>query len=522
MGFSLPRTQNSLHLLRALLRECTYLPDPAARTAVSQHVLTRFREYDPVRVARRRNHLNRCDPSPRRQKKVLTDARRGLSILMRANLGEARALRRVLLFTYGRVGKPRRVLMAQLTQPDIPVDDEAVRDMRFARPGSKSDASASISTSASTSASPSPRTTPSKKPRKRKHTRPSPRPSPQPSPRTSPSLWSRLWAVIQSQLRQRPPAVVKRELKRATPVLPAQNLWKRPLPKKREQNLRRKFYREMLDRVLPPLPEPAWDRLRRLATGAQPWTGPVPRRRRAAEADQAAVSYLDADFLRYPIDRQRFRLNDGGASVHRITARSMRRLWTQVLALCPVVRGRGSELNDGNDHAAAVSRAGRWQVEWATKPHNRQDLAPADPGQIETFFDVRTILQLVEALAEYEESAAANQATEAGLLATLSFAPFDASPLPSSGYARTLLVFAPPSDGAEAEAAVGMALYFYNYSTWRAAPGIYIEDLFVLPEQRGRGYGRRLLAELAREVRAVRGARLEWSVLKWNTPSIKF
>lgn len=67
-----------------------------------------------------------------------------------------------------------------------------------------------------------------------------------------------------------------------------------------------------------------------------------------------------------------------------------------------------------------------------------------------------------------------------------------------------------------------MALYFYNYSTWRSKAGIYLEDLFVMPAGRGKGYGTRLLSELAKEVVAMGGARLEWSVLKWNEPSIKF
>lgn len=67
-----------------------------------------------------------------------------------------------------------------------------------------------------------------------------------------------------------------------------------------------------------------------------------------------------------------------------------------------------------------------------------------------------------------------------------------------------------------------MALYFTNYSTWRAAPGIYLEDLFIRPAYRKRGYGKRLLGELAREVVGIGGKRLEWSVLKWNEPSIKF
>ena len=67
-----------------------------------------------------------------------------------------------------------------------------------------------------------------------------------------------------------------------------------------------------------------------------------------------------------------------------------------------------------------------------------------------------------------------------------------------------------------------MALYFYNYSTWRAKPGIYLEDLYVRAGERGKGYGGRLLSELAKEVVQMGGGRLEWSVLKWNTPSIEF
>ena len=67
-----------------------------------------------------------------------------------------------------------------------------------------------------------------------------------------------------------------------------------------------------------------------------------------------------------------------------------------------------------------------------------------------------------------------------------------------------------------------MALYFNNYSTWRAGPGIYLEDLFIRKEYRGRGYGKRLFGELALEVQRIGGFRLEWSVLKWNEPSIRF
>jgi GNAT superfamily N-acetyltransferase len=67
-----------------------------------------------------------------------------------------------------------------------------------------------------------------------------------------------------------------------------------------------------------------------------------------------------------------------------------------------------------------------------------------------------------------------------------------------------------------------MALYFHNYSTWTSAPGIYLEDLFVRKEFRGKGYGKALLAELAKECLRLGCKRLDWSVLKWNQPSIDF
>jgi GNAT superfamily N-acetyltransferase len=72
------------------------------------------------------------------------------------------------------------------------------------------------------------------------------------------------------------------------------------------------------------------------------------------------------------------------------------------------------------------------------------------------------------------------------------------------------------------EEPVGFALFFPNFSTFLGLPGIYLEDLFVLPAARGRGVGQRLLTWLARETVTRGGGRLDWAVLDWNEPAIRF
>ena len=123
-----------------------------------------------------------------------------------------------------------------------------------------------------------------------------------------------------------------------------------------------------------------------------------------------------------------------------------------------------------------------------------------------TAADTPQILAFIRGLAEYEKLSHACVATEDELRATL----FGPRP-----FAEVILA---EWDGAPA----GFALFFHNYSTFRARPGIYLEDLYVLPEKRGHGIGKALLTELAR-VAVERGcARLEWSVLDWNEPAIRF
>ncbi|KAI1163776.1 acetyltransferase [Nemania serpens] len=139
--------------------------------------------------------------------------------------------------------------------------------------------------------------------------------------------------------------------------------------------------------------------------------------------------------------------------------------------------------------------------------------------------DIPSIIEMIRELADYEHELDAVEATSASLDATIAFAPDDVEstatapntePITPTRPSRCLLLFN------ERDEPAGMALYFYNYSTWRAKAGIYLEDLVVRAGERKKGYGKRLLVELAKEVVAMDGGRLDWSVLKWNEPSIKF
>ena len=123
-----------------------------------------------------------------------------------------------------------------------------------------------------------------------------------------------------------------------------------------------------------------------------------------------------------------------------------------------------------------------------------------------TAADVGTILNLIRELATYERAPDQVTATAEQLVDVL----FGKKPA-----AEVLLAF-------EREEPVGFAVYFYNFSTWLGRPGLYLEDLFVRPEQRGKGFGRALLVELAKIARDRGCGRMEWAVLDWNEPAIEF
>jgi GNAT superfamily N-acetyltransferase len=127
-------------------------------------------------------------------------------------------------------------------------------------------------------------------------------------------------------------------------------------------------------------------------------------------------------------------------------------------------------------------------------------IRPATPA------DVPTVARLIRALAEYERLAHEVVLDEARLRDHL-FGP--------RSFAEVLIA-------EDAGTPVGFALFFHNYSTFLARPGVYLEDLFVLPEYRGRGHGKALFVALARLAVARGCGRLEWAVLDWNEPAVGF
>lgn len=139
---------------------------------------------------------------------------------------------------------------------------------------------------------------------------------------------------------------------------------------------------------------------------------------------------------------------------------------------------------------------------WITLYNGRMEVTirPAVPG------DVRQILTFIRALATYEHEPDAVKATEEDLL------------LHGFGEQPYFWCLIAEVDGV----AAGFALYFFEYSTWIGRPGIYLEDIFVLPAFRGHGLGKALMQRVASIALEKKCQRMKWEVLDWNQPAIDF
>lgn len=273
-----------LHVFRALLRQCTYLPDPAARQYMHGHIVSRFRDYHPSNTlpfsSRRRKSAALVQ---QRLPYLLRTARKGLVFLRRANDGHMRHLGRILAMTYGRVGKRRHQLLKDLKIPDIPIDQAAIE--KLSEPGNQA--------------------------------------VPHPS--------ELLMALIKSQARRRLTHFSRPNTPSPKLEIPKENSWGRPMPIKRVRNLKRRWYAESLDRIMPPLPEDEWNRLRLRASGQSPWEGPVARRKWVGSPDDEGQTHLVGERVKGTLKGQ-------NSNPHKITSRYMRRLWEKISAQCPVMK----------------------------------------------------------------------------------------------------------------------------------------------------------------------------------------
>nr|POE94703.1 hypothetical protein CFP56_16940 [Quercus suber]POE94709.1 hypothetical protein CFP56_16946 [Quercus suber] len=300
----------SRHLLRAILRECSYLPDSQARVYVRWYAISRFRD------STSKAWQNRADSSyASRLKAKQQQAQVALNKLQRAAEGEFQPLRAVLFLTYGRTGRRRRELVTQLLREQQGPQRKQSSPPQDAAGGTE--ASAHLSPHQSLQPEPA---------NKAKHV-------------TSilegstdnpymPALSPRLQALMESQIKLPPTRTTRPTLRRMHPIIPEQNSWLRPMPQVRVKNLTRKWFADALGKIHPPLPVPEWKRLHDLSLGTR--TESLPSRRKAAEPSKKSA--LDLQLTSSRIDPSRLFT---GNQAHTITPRYMRRLWTQVFEQCP-------------------------------------------------------------------------------------------------------------------------------------------------------------------------------------------
>lgn len=265
-----------------------------------QYIVSSYRDHAPKYSA------VKDDITPQRQVRLRHRAKKTLSVLTRANQGYSKPLDRVLLLSYGRIGKRRRQLLHPLVAQPVPSDDTAVKNL-----------SAKFSDDW----------------------------KPPPT----------LMALLKDQARQRHigQCKLRPHLRLFQPPIPKENSWGRPIPWKRRKNIRLKWYAKALDSVYPPLPGQEWELLQGLVNGTVPWT--PPKRRKAPERKDMlpeSTQNLDPRFLvTGPTKGFTFGPWTRGRP-HNITLRFMRRVWNRISVLCPSMTWETTQE--------------RWDIQWGS------------------------------------------------------------------------------------------------------------------------------------------------------------
>jgi hypothetical protein len=342
----------SRSILRAILRECTYLPDPQARRYVHQRALAGFRRW--VHKAQR---LRETDVFEARLLDKRKEARSTVKDLNRANQGEAKMLRKVLLATYGRSGRRRWELLSPLIRssgqqhaflqnlPNLMSGDKEQDSVEATAIKEPHATTSDQSLPSATSSRPKTDKSVSSRTVKESQTRRATRNTPEvPRDRLQIPhafvgeiaeiyLPTQLRELVRSQLIHDLVPVHQREALLLRPSIRALNNHGLPMPMSRVRNMINDWYNNVLSSVLPPLPHDEWNRLRDLAnTMRHPHEVLIPRRCGPA-ADARPMSMLELVVSGTHFHEGHFE----NRSARNLTPRAMLRMWAEIFRLCPVM-----------------------------------------------------------------------------------------------------------------------------------------------------------------------------------------
>lgn len=263
------------HLLRATLRECTYLPDPIARDYMRNHIISRYRA-----VSYR----------PKAGPQAAHAARNALSVLRRANEGYSRPLEKVLSLSYGRIGRRRYELLQEMLKPEIPNNTAALQQF-LSQPVKFNDGWEPPAIVKSLAA-------------------------------------SQMQNTVVTTKRVRP------LIKHLEPPIPKEDSWGKEVAESRKRNIRRRWYNTTLSSFLPPLPEKELQLLDGLISGTVHWA-PVKRRKVISEETKPKSESELFKLLATGPEKGKTFAEYANGRPHTITVRFMRRHWRRLSALVP-------------------------------------------------------------------------------------------------------------------------------------------------------------------------------------------
>ncbi|KXT16875.1 hypothetical protein AC579_4749 [Pseudocercospora musae] len=365
----------SRRILRQILRECTYLPDPNARSYLAQFVSSRFRQVS-FKIWQTRDQAGTGVAVDRQLRK----ARQMRNGLQRANEGDRQALLRCLEWTYGRRGKRRHVLL----QPLMPAEGrQDIIQLMSKDHGAEQNNDIGSDEESFDLGQEHIEASHGEERTGGTNTEHPLEPDVSTIGKPLPSLTPELYALAASQQSLNLPSS-KKAPKHLQPVIPEFNARLLPMPKKRVKNLTHQWYAKVLDRILAPLPIGEWEQLRGWALGMD--MPDVKEGRRRSEASSSRGHFgghtaLQAIVVKGQLDPKYF----PNKNAHRITPRFMQRVWAQIFSECPVMDWDDTEkkwsVRWGKQELQSSRRHARLTVHKA-ESHSKTSLpdAPDDVG----------------------------------------------------------------------------------------------------------------------------------------------